>query len=227
MKKAEAELLEIWDWERKAPTGRSVSRDSAHEYGIPHEGVHLWILRRDKSGAYVLLQQRSYQKKKYPGYLDITVGGHVPFGLENNKIQKEAFEEIGVNPREDDLFDLGYYRYEALEEGHIHREFQHVYLLADDRPLNDYRFNDGEVIGIYQVSLPLMEKLVEADTELRISGFNGSKILERPMSRKDFHPLFFDRSMKEYLDILFCSMHELIEKGSISGRMPLDLQGKS
>lgn len=227
MKKAEVELLEMWDWEKKGPTGRSVARDSAHQYGIPHEGVHMWIIRREKSSAYVLLQQRSYQKTKYPGYLDITVGGHVPFGLRENKIQKEAFEEIGVNPLDKDLFDLGYYRYEAMEEGRIHREFQHVYLLSDDRKIDEYRFNDGEVIGIYQVPLSSMEKILETDTELRINGYNGSKIIERPVTRKDFHPLFFDKSMKEYLDILFSCMHEFLEKGSVSSRMPFDLPGRS
>lgn len=227
MKKAEIELLEIWDWEHKVPTGRSVTRDSAHEYGIPHEGVHLWILRRDKKGPHILLQQRSYQKQKYPGYLDITVGGHVPFGLRDNKIQKEAFEEIGVNPMEPALHDLGYFRYEAMEEGRIHREFQRVYLLTDDRPLDQYRFNDGEVMGIYAVPLHLLEELLEKDLELRIPGYNGVKLVDRPVTRKDFHPLFFDRAMKEYMAILFSAIHELVDGKTISSHMPLPLPGNS
>ena len=119
------EMLEEWDWDICRPTGRPVSRKDAHEKGIPHEGVHLWILR-DVDGPEVLMQYRAGSKDVYPDYLDITVGGHVPYDMQNNKIQKETMEEIGIIPAEKDLVDLGYYKYEEIEPERINREFQRI-----------------------------------------------------------------------------------------------------
>ena len=92
------EMLEEWDWEAARPTGRAVRRRDAHRDGIPHEGVHLWVVRTAGGLPEVLFQRRAHGKEMYPDCLDITVGGHVPFGVHENKIQKESMEEIGLNP---------------------------------------------------------------------------------------------------------------------------------
>ena len=144
------EFLEEWDWESGRPTGRKVERRFSHRSGIPHEGVHLWIVSRIGGVPHILLQRRAASKALFPGYFDITVGGHVPFGLGSGKIQKEAEEELGIIPDDASLVDLGYFRYEERtpEFDLFHREFQHVYLLRDDRPLSAYRFCDGEVDAV-------------------------------------------------------------------------------
>ena len=49
----------------------------------------------------------------YPDCLDIIVGSHVPY-VKEKKIQKESFEEISITPSEDELINLGYYRYEEI-----------------------------------------------------------------------------------------------------------------
>lgn len=215
------ELLEEWDWINAKPTGRVVSRGFAHKHGIAHEGVHLWILRMSRDDVEILFQRRSHHKEMYPNCLDITVGGHVTYGILEKKIQKEAEEEIGIELLEEKLIDLGYYRYEEKDGVIFHREFQHVYLYVDERQLNEYRFNDGEVEGIYAVRVIDLKRLMKEDFEFEVSGYDGEKMVCVKVSRNDFHPLLFAPSMKEYMRVLFMAIEELIKKGSVSVKMPL------
>jgi isopentenyldiphosphate isomerase len=215
------ELLEEWDWDTARPTGRSVLRGFAHKNGIAHEGVHLWVLRFSGKEPEVLFQKRAHNKEMYPGYLDITVGGHVTFGISEEKIQKEAREEIGIEFDERNLVDLGYFRYEEIDDAIFHREFQRVYLLVDERPLVEYRFNDGEVEGIVAVRLNDLHRLMEEDCSFEIEGFDGKTVSMEMVSRKDFHPLLFAPSMVEYMKVLLGAIGELFHTGRVIAKMPL------
>ncbi len=217
---AQDELLEVWDWEEAIPTGRVVSRKRAHSEGIAHEGVHLWVIRTASGCPEILFQHRASNKEMYPDCLDITVGGHVPYGKRDNKIQKESFEEIGIVPSDDSLIDLGYYRYEEITEAMFHREFQRVYLLHDNRALSDYSFNDGEVDGIYAVPLSRLEDLLRADSKFIVHGYDGHALVARGVSRKDFHPLLFAPSMEKYVDTVIRGVEELFDKGFVTVSMP-------
>ncbi len=214
------EMIEEWDWEKARPTGKAVSREKAHKEGIPHEGVHLWIVRKINEYPEILFQYRAKQKEQYPDCLDITVGGHVPFGKTENKIQKESYEEIGISPGDEELIDLGYYRYEEFDGDMIHREFQRVYLFIDNRPLNGYSFIDGEVEGIYAFSLSDIELLLKGAEEIKGEGFNGENISTKLFSRKTFHPLLFSDTMEEYMKVVISSAKELIKTGAVTTKMP-------
>jgi len=214
------ELLEAWDWKTGKATGVSVKRGDSYRYGIPHEGVHLWIVRKAVSDPEILFQQRAKSKALYPDCLDITVGGHVTFGLVSGKIQKEAMEEIGIEINDSALIDLGYYRFEEKTDIYHHREFQHVYLLSDERPLDSYRFNDGEVAGIYAIPSSFLESLLVKDSFLAVKGFNGQEPEERTVSRKDFHPMLFDKRMELYMSVVIKAARELILTGKVTISLP-------
>lgn len=220
MNEEKKELLEVWDWETGKPTGESVERKKSHREGIPHEGVHLWVIRTGGPVTELLFQQRSKEKDLYPDCLDITVGGHVPYGENENKIQKEAYEEIGISPGNSELIDLGYFRYEERNEYHFHREFQRVYLLEEERQLDRYRFIDGEVTGIYAVPLDKLEGLFVDDIRFVIDGYNGKQNIKRYVGREDFHPLLFAPSMKVYVDVLIRGINEYSLTGKVTGFMP-------
>ncbi len=214
------EMLEAWDWERGEPTGEAVPRSRAHMEGIPHEGVHLWVVRLHDGDAQLLFQKRASFKDSYPGCFDITVGGHVPFGLREEKIQKEAEEEIGIRPEMNDLVDLGYFRYQEHEEkGRFHREFQHVYLLRDDRGLDGYRFNDGEVEALCAVPLASLKALMAGDCNFEVEVFDGSRLSRRVVGRENFHPLLFADSMKEYMAVMLAAVSELVNGGEVRTRL--------
>lgn len=215
------EMLEIWDWQTGRPTGEAVPRNQAHLEGIPHEGVHLWVVRFCDNEPQVLFQKRALFKDSYPGYLDITVGGHVPFGLRNGKILKETEEEIGIRPAMDSLVDLGCFRYEEHEEkGRYHREFQHVYLLRDDRDLDRYNFNDGEVSAICAVPLDKLTRLMRENIFFKVFLYNGTATGEETLGRNNFHPLLFADSMNEYMKVVLQAAGELIDTGRVTALMP-------
>ncbi len=217
------ELLEAWDWVSGTPTGVSITRGDSYRTGTPHEGVHLWIARDAGDDVELLFQHRARNKALYPDCLDITVGGHVTFGQDtgnDGKIRKEAMEEIGISLVESELTDLGYCRFEDKTDYYHHREFQHVYLLADQRSLDCYRFNDGEVIGLYAVPLLFFQSILKEDSSLTVEGFDGSAIVRRSVSRKDFHPMLFDQRMKLYMSIVMQGASELIRTGKVSITMP-------
>lgn len=214
----EQELLEIWDWHEAAPTGTAVERGMAHRQGIAHEGVHLWIGRWEGSEFQVLFQHRSPEKAVYPDCLDTTVGGHVPFGLSDNKLEKEAQEEIGITPDRNRLLDLGYFRYEEKGEGIHHREFQHIFILEDNRPLEEYSFTDNEVIALCAVPLERFTTLLEKDTSFSVSCYDGKKATARRLTRDDFHPLFFADMMRPYLSIVIRALEELAASKPVTAR---------
>ncbi len=217
------ELLEAWDWESGKPTGVSITRGDSYRTGTPHEGVHLWIARETGDDVELLFQHRAKNKALYPDCLDITVGGHVTFGQDKGdegKIKKEAMEEIGISLNESELVDLGYSRFEDKTEVYNHREFQHVYLLADQRPLDSYKFTDGEVIGLYAVPLLFLESILVKDSSMIVEGFDGKTIVKRSVSRKDFHPMLFDQRMKLYMSIVMKGSRELVRTGKVNVSMP-------
>ena len=217
------ELLEAWDWESGTPTGISITRGESYRTGTPHEGVHLWIAREAGTDVELLFQHRAKNKALYPDCLDITVGGHVTFGQDKGdegKIRKEAMEEIGISLIESELADIGYSRFEDKTDDYHHREFQHVYLLAEQRPLNSYRFTDGEVIGIYAVPLLFLESIMIEDSSMDVEGFDGRTIIRRSVSRKDFHPMLFDQRMKLYMSIVMQGALELVHTGKVSVLFP-------
>ncbi len=227
----DVEFIEEWDWTAAVPTGKAVSRSIAHKQGIPHEGVHLWIVRAQPD-IELLFQRRAKDKELYPDCLDITVGGHVPFGINEQKIQKESYEEIGISPSDEELIDLGYYRYEEKTGSMHHREFQHVFMLLDNSRLDRYKFMDGEVIGIYAVKLDDLAALLKRDIKFSVEVYEPdntanslpcyyAKIFKKDVSRKDFHPLLFTRPMKEYMKIIIQASMEIASGKPISIRMPL------
>jgi 8-oxo-dGTP pyrophosphatase MutT (NUDIX family) len=203
------EQLEVWDWESALPTGKAAGRSEMHSKGIPHEAVHLWIVQADAAGGHLLFQKRSPDKKSYPGYLDITVGGHVPFGHSGSAIAKEAREEIGIEVDESALIDLGTFRYEETPSRACHREFQRVFMLSDIRPINSYSFTDGEVTAICSIALPDFENLYYRGLSVKGACFDGSTIREITLNTGDFHPELFADSMKVYMAAVLSAARDI------------------
>ncbi len=212
------EFIEVWDWTNGLPTGTQVSRKEAHLKGIPHEGVHLWIIRVLKnSPVQILFQRRAITKEMYPGYLDITVGGHVPFGKKFGKIQKECEEEIGFSPMDSDLIDLGFYKYdEDIPEINLyHKEFQHIYLLIRNNDLSEYSFPDGEVSEIAAVNYNNFKGLFFGGNNSFIAEiFDGTVTKVKTVNKDDFHPLFFTEPMTNYLKNLFENIEKTVSSYS-------------
>lgn len=128
-------------------------REVAHRDGLWHETFHCWIIRKRAGKVYVLFQKRASNKKNYPNMLDIPAAGHLHCDETKEDGIRELEEELGVKSSTDKMCYLGM-RIEIVETPKLHnKEFQHVYLLEDDTPLNKYRLQEKEVSGLVEVEL--------------------------------------------------------------------------
>ena len=93
------EYFDIVDEDGK-PTGAVVSRETAHEEGIPHRTSHVWIVRKTEKGYDILMQKRSLNKDSFPGMYDTSSAGHIRAGDKPvASAIRELEEELG-----EDLF---------------------------------------------------------------------------------------------------------------------------
>lgn len=148
-----AEFLDIVD-----PTGRIVGvadRDTVHREGHWHQVFHCLVVRNGEPGR-VVLQRRHADAAAFPGKLDISVGGHVASGEDPVAGGvREIREELGFDADPGDLIPLG--RRLMVDDGGddregINREIAHVYLLADDRPLDDFDLDGCDVAGLVEIT---------------------------------------------------------------------------
>jgi isopentenyldiphosphate isomerase len=137
------------------PTGRVKPRAEVHRDGDWHRAIHVWVAGIDDRGVpFLTLQRRSPDKDTWPGRFDATVGGHYRAGDTVAETLREIEEEIGIVAELQDLRPLGV-RVCANEAqpGIVDREIQDVFLLRDDRPLEAFRPNPGELAALVRFPL--------------------------------------------------------------------------
>lgn len=144
------EILDIYDANMQ-PIG-TAEREVVHSEGLWHRTFHCWIVARRHGDSFVLLQLRSPTKKMYPDMLDITAAGHIEAGESSADGIRELNEELGLDTDFKDLVFLGV-KHDVADVGTQtkNREFSDVYLLRDDRPLEEYVLQEDEVSGLAEV----------------------------------------------------------------------------
>lgn len=126
-------------------------RKKVHQTGQWHQTFHCWLTKKVDGKIYVLFQQRSAIKDDSPNTLDITAAGHLLSGETKEDGIRELNEELGIEIDYDKLKYLGIH-YEIIDvPGFKNSEFQHVYLLEDNRELKDYKLQEEEVAGLIEV----------------------------------------------------------------------------
>jgi isopentenyldiphosphate isomerase len=136
-------------------TGRVKPRAEVHRDGDWHRAIHVWVAGLDGQGAaFLTFQRRSPHKDTWPARYDATVGGHYRAGETLAETMREIEEEIGIVPDPKELRPLGV-RVCANEAqpGVIDREIQDVFLLRDDRPLEDFRPSPAELAALVRFPL--------------------------------------------------------------------------
>ena len=140
------EYLDIWNSEGQ-PTGRTCTKDEAHQKGWFHPTVHVWFYTPAPA---LLLQKRSLTKQTFPGYWDVSVAGHVSAGesiLEG--ALREVKEEIGLDIQARDLHPLDIRKNtNRFDNGVIDCEFQHVFLVKLETPVSQLRIQETEVDAV-------------------------------------------------------------------------------
>jgi len=157
------EYLDILN-EKGEMTGESRSYNEAHEKGLIHRSAHVWILNSKKE---LLLQKRASDRKAHPDYWDISSAGHISAGqtsLEGAK--RELEEELGLS-LPDNMFKylFSLEQRKVLNNGtYINNEFNDIYLVNFDIPLEKIKFDKGEVSDVKWVSIDEF-KLFISDNE--------------------------------------------------------------
>ncbi len=147
-------------------TGESVDRNIAHEKGMFHKSIHVWIIN---SKGELLVQRRNANKKTYPNMLDTSFAGHVASGESlTEAILREGEEELGLK------IDLDYLNYlfaikseKKIRENYYENEINDVYLYEKDVKIEECKFTDDEVSEIKYIDFKILEKMwKEKSTEL-------------------------------------------------------------
>lgn len=163
------ELLEIVQ-----PNGESLDfvapRWFCHLLGLRHKCIHL-LLRWNN---FIILQTRDWNKVDNPGYLDLSVGGHI---IDKDTAIKSAYkemnEELGLN--KSDIMRLFYrrtlhhisgYSFSEINERNnfYNNEWCEVYsaeLQLDS--ISNIKFSDGAVVGLYLCPIDQIGNLLSQD----------------------------------------------------------------
>lgn len=177
-------------------------RAAVHRDGDWHRCFHLWVL----SGDGVLLQRRSAAKDAFPGMLDATAAGHLTAGESVADGAREAEEELGVAFTLAELEDLG----ERTVVDHptdatTNREFQHVFLARDPRPLEGWTaFDRVEVAGLAWIGLADFTALVFGEGPGSWPGWewDGRAVRKTQIAREELIPATYLRPLAIMLERL-------------------------
>lgn len=128
-----------------------VDKDVAHEKGLWHKSVHVWILNNDNQ---ILLQYRCSDKKLYPDTWDCSFAGHISAGESSvEALLREGKEELGID------VDLNNLEYILTNREHISyedinsNEFVDIYVLRQDVKLEDILYQEEEVSDAKYVTI--------------------------------------------------------------------------
>lgn len=130
--------------------------------GVYHKPVWIWIINSKNE---LLLQKRSYKKKRFPNKWDMPVAGHVRAG--ETILQgavREAEEELGIQTKEGDYTFIGEYISDSAWE------IGQVYLLKLDLEIKDFKLQEDEVAEVKWISLEELDKIIYSNefTEIDI-----------------------------------------------------------
>jgi isopentenyl-diphosphate Delta-isomerase len=144
-------------------TGQALTRAEIHRLGHPHRAFHLYLFNSHKG---ILLQRRSHSVDHGPGYLTISVLGHLDAGeFSAAAVRREIEEELGL-PAADLPIDFlfSYYQEAVLNDTYIDKQFNDVYVTHADVPATSLQFNRAEVSEVMFVPLHRFSQMVDDPT---------------------------------------------------------------
>lgn len=148
------------------PDGQA-PRSVVHAEGRWHQVFHCLVVRTGPP-ARVVLQKRHAGARAFPGKLDLSATGHLMAGESPLDGVRELNEELGISIDTADLIPLGV-RLLVDDQGEgQNRERAHAFLLADDRPLDAFNPDPGEVDGLVEVAVADLLTLLADDNDTQV-----------------------------------------------------------
>jgi isopentenyldiphosphate isomerase len=154
------ELLDVFD-----DLGRHqgvLDRATVHARGLWHQVAHILVVARRSDGPAAILQRRAAHKVTFPGLVDLSATGHLNAGEDPRHGVRELREELGIDVDPGQMVSLGVRRLvDSTPEG-VNREFAHVFVVFDDRPLDVFHPDPDEVSGVIEVRLQSLRAALDA-----------------------------------------------------------------
>lgn len=144
----DSELLDVFD-DKNFFVGRA-DRSVVHRFGLLHMVFHGWLVS-NKNQAHLIFQRRSLTRELSPGIWDIAAAGHYQAGESGLDGLREVREELGFEPRPENVEFLTEYRLEYREQEIFNRERCMTYLIHEPRPLREYSPSPLEVTDLCEV----------------------------------------------------------------------------
>lgn len=136
------ELVDLYD-ENRLPLGRTGERSDSRKPGEYRMVVHVCVF--DSRGR-LLIQQRTLQKRIWPGLWDVSVGGGVDAGETSRQgAEREFREELGFS------LDLGGLRPSVTVN--FDGGFDDFYILTEDLNLETLMLQKEEVQAVHWAAL--------------------------------------------------------------------------
>ena len=150
------EMLSIYD-DKLNELGVEL-RSEIHSKGLLHQVVHCWIISKIDKEIWIYFQQRSYDKKDFPGLYDISAAGHINIEEDPDiAVKRETHEEIGIVIDSDKLIFIGSFREKMRLENFYNNEICEVYLYCIENP----KFNSGlEVEKMVKITFEEFKKWI-------------------------------------------------------------------
>ncbi len=137
------------------------TRKKAHGDGLRHRSVMFFVF--DPEGN-LLVTKRSDQKRFFPGYWSVVLGGHVPAGFSYEEaLVKEVEEEIGVPA--DEYERMATFKKEIEEEKENVKLFK-VKVDPDKVELSSKEFEKGRFVRPRKLKAELENKDFLPETEM-------------------------------------------------------------
>lgn len=193
------EMLSIYD-ENLNELGSEL-RSKIHLEGLLHQVVHCWIISESESEKWIYFQQRSYEKKDFPGLYDISAAGHLNIGEEPyTAVMRETNEEIGIVLEQEKLKFIGTVQEKMNLDNFYNNEICEVYFYFIENP----KFNIGpEVEKMVKISLGELKKLILNDSK-KIEAFSIDNECKFTINKEEFCT-----HEKEYLKYVIKSIENL------------------
>lgn len=126
-------------------------------------------------------------KDTWPGWLDVSVAGHLGAGEEALDGRRELEEEIGLRVRPERLIPLGERFVELRIPEGLDREFHDVFLLEDSTPPERLRLQREEVESVVEIPLPGAKAMAKGET-VRATEYRDGRSTQVRVSLSDFVP---------------------------------------
>ncbi|WP_405206049.1 NUDIX domain-containing protein [Aquimarina sp. LLG6339-5] len=158
------ELIDILDKNGES-TGEVRLKSEAHQLGLYHASVHIWLYTLDKK---ILVQRRAKNKDTYPNLWDVSVAGHIGAGeFKEDSAIREIEEEIGLSLNKTDLEFIGNYLSEKQPNDHItDNEFHYIYLAKLTKSIEHLTLQKEEVCDVKLIPIQVIKNHLK-DLEIK------------------------------------------------------------